>query len=391
MKLQIDEEKFALKYAVIYTSLILLILLFPFFIYVKHMYTLEESKTNIELKKKSIQIINEMENYSKGENNTFVFPRYKQYQAGLYDKDSNKIFTTIDKDLGILKSGYKNVKDDYRYVVQFHSQRYFKAKYLVVTTKFDSSSIFQNIFIILSLILLITLLMSIFILKNFAKPFKYVHNTLDQFIKDSMHEINTPLSIISISVDMFSAKFGNNKYLDRIKSASKILSSIYNDMNYLIKEQVINNAPKEYVDLSLLVQNSVDYFKDIGNLKDITIHTDIVKNIYLEFVPTKLQKIVDNNISNAIKYSNEGQNVYISLKQINNEIVLEFKDEGIGIEDTSKIFSRYYREDHTKGGFGIGLNIVDKIIKDENIKVDLDSTLGKGSCFTYIFKTKKLL
>ncbi|MEA3352381.1 MAG: HAMP domain-containing sensor histidine kinase [Campylobacterota bacterium] len=388
MKLQIDEEKFALKYALIYTSLVFLILLFPFFIYTKHIFTLEESKTNIDLKKKSIQIINQMENFAQTSNKIFVFPRYKQYQAGLYDANSNKIFTTIDKDIGIINKGYKKIQEKRLFVVRFNSSRYFDAKYLVVVTTFDNTSILQNIFIIFTLIIMVTLLLSLFILKHFAKPFKQVHNTLDQFIKDSMHEINTPLSIINISIDMFSREFGKNKYLNRVKSASKILSSIYNDMNYLIKEQTINKTPKEYVDLSGFLKKSVDYFQDIANIKDITIHSDIEKNVYIEFVPTKIQKIVDNNLSNAIKYSNEGKNVYISLKQSDDEIVLQFKDEGIGIENTSKIFSRYYREDHTKGGFGIGLNIVGQIVRDENIIVKLDSIPGEGSCFSYSFKLK---
>jgi signal transduction histidine kinase len=106
----------------------------------------------------------------------------------------------------------------------------------------------------------------------------------------------------------------------------------------------------------------------------------------LEFIPTKLQKIVDNNLSNAIKYSYENSKVIVTLKKDGDTAILGFRDFGIGIRDPDMIFSRYYREDNAKGGFGIGLNIVGKIINEENIKVKIESELTKGAYFEYIFK-----
>jgi signal transduction histidine kinase len=156
-------------------------------------------------------------------------------------------------------------------------------------------------------------------------------------------------------------------------------------MNYLIKEKSINNAQKQFINFSSTLQNSIDYFSEIAKLKAINLKYDVQEDIYINFVPTKLQKLIDNNLSNAIKYSYENQDVVISLKQKDDEIILSFKDQGIGISDTTKIFSRYYREDHTKGGFGIGLNIVSQILKDENIKVELTSELKKGTTFKYVF------
>jgi signal transduction histidine kinase len=64
------------------------------------------------------------------------------------------------------------------------------------------------------------------------------------------------------------------------------------------------------------------------------------------------------------------------------------EDHGVGIESIEKIFSRYYRENEAKGGFGIGLNIVKQITEEENITIDVSSTLGKGTTFTYLFPNK---
>ncbi len=390
MKLDINEYKFSLKYSIIYTLIVMVILLVPFAIYDNYTYNLEEVKTEMALKKKSIQIINEMEKFDGRYQSTFTFPRFKTYQAGLYDKNGNPIFTLIKEPTSTLqlKQGYHKLGSYRFYVTEFPDENYFGARYLAVGTEFNIYTILFNILIIFLSILAVTFLFSFLILKNFYKPFKEINKALDDFIKDSMHEINTPLSIININIDMFTEKFGKNRHLSRIKSAAKILSSLYDDMNYLIKEQTINKTEKKRINFSKFLKKSADYFKDIAELKDIKLHLDIEDDIYIDFVPTKLQKIVDNNLSNAIKYSYEGKDVILSLKREGDKVVLGIKDFGIGIKDTQKIFSRYYREDSTKGGFGIGLNIVGKIVNEENIEVKIVSEPEKGSYFEYTFSCK---
>jgi signal transduction histidine kinase len=160
-------------------------------------------------------------------------------------------------------------------------------------------------------------------------------------------------------------------------------------MNYLIKENTINKAPKSRIDFSAFVKKSIDYFQDIAQLKEIQLVQHIQNGIYIEFVPTKLQKIIDNTLSNAIKYGKEEGEVIIVLEQIEEKIILSIEDFGMGIKEPQKIFSRYYREDETKGGFGIGLNIVNKIVNDEHIAVNVYSKLGVGTKFEYIFSLDK--
>jgi two-component system, OmpR family, sensor kinase len=351
------------------------------------MYSLEEAKTEIALKKTGIQIINEMEKYDSTTNAYFDFPRFKKFTSGLYDANYNPVFTLINSEengITYMSEGYHTLQNERVYVFEFKNSRYFGAKYLVVLTQFDNFSLFKNMIIVLLCIVAITFFLSLLILKNFAKPFREMNNSLDGFIKDSMHEINTPLSIININIDMYHEKFGTNKYFSRIKSASKILSTIYNDMNYLIKENTINSAKKKSIDFSAFLKKSVDYFQDIAELKGIKIEQHIQEDIFIEFVPAKLQKIIDNTLSNAIKYGKE-ENVIVLLQKKEGNIILSIEDFGMGIKEPKKIFSRYYREDETKGGFGIGLNIVNKIIHDENIKVNVTSKLHVGTKFEYIF------
>jgi signal transduction histidine kinase len=386
LSLKINEKRFSLKYAIFYTAIVFTILFFPFFIYANYMYSLQEAKTEIALKKTGIEIINAMEKFDNKKQDYFEFPRLKQFQSGLYDENFNPIFTLIGiNNITHLSRGYHKIKHHRVYVFEFKNRRYFGSKYLVVTTKFDQFSILKNMFIVMVCIVAITFILSLIILKNFAKPFRQINESLDNFIKDSMHEINTPLSIININVDMYQEKFGINRYFSRIKSASKILSSIYNDMNYLIKEQTINKSKKQPIDFSKFVKKSIDYFKDIAELKGIEMMQYVQEDITIEFVPEKLQKIVDNTLSNAIKYGKEEKEVIVILEKVGNKTILSIEDFGIGIKEPQKIFSRYYREDDTKGGFGIGLSIVNKIVHDENVKVNVTSKVNKGTKFEYIF------
>ena len=199
-----------------------------------------------------------------------------------------------------------------------------------------------------------------------------------------MHEINTPLSIINVNIDLYKRKFAPNKYLDRIKAAAKTLATIYDDMDYLIKKNKLEYK-NESIGLSSFLHERVDYFREVGLLKNIQIDMQSEQEYLLNFNKTKLQRIIDNNLSNAIKYSHENSRVIVALEETENGLAMIFKDEGVGIEDPEKIFDRYYRENQEKGGFGIGLNIVKNIIDEAGITLEITSQLKKGSTFTYTF------
>lgn len=205
-----------------------------------------------------------------------------------------------------------------------------------------------------------------------------------------MHEINTPLSIMNVNIDLYNRNFEKNKYFQRIKAAAKSLSTIYNDMDYLIKDKNIK-FEKYKINLSEFLNERIEYFHEVALMKKIEIESSIEEGIVINFHEVKLQRIIDNNISNALKYSTENSKIFIALYKENDICKLAFKDNGIGIKEPERIFDRYYRENLEKGGFGIGLNIVKRIIDKEGITLDIESTYGKGSIFTYTFPPSMLL
>ena len=378
-----DSKKFALKYASIYTSILAIILITPLVIYINLLLQIDEAKVKLALNQQAQKVIASMQRYNN-DDKIYHFPRYKEYETALYNQQYEEIFSTLNFEPDSFNEGSYKKKNYYYLIYPLPNNYYFGAKYLLIATLHTANEIYFFALLTILGILILLFVFSLLLLKNFSAPFEKMNNQLDNFIKDSMHEINTPLSIINLNSDLFANKFGENKYLTRIKSASKTLATIYDDMDYLIKQGRVQHK-RQNINISEFIQNRVDYFKEISNLKNIEIITKIDADICYPFSKTKLQRIVDNTLSNAIKYSHDNDTVEINFYQKDAQYIFEVQDYGMGIEKIDKIFSRYYRENESKGGFGIGLNIVKDIIDEEKILLEIHSEVDKGALFKYTF------
>ncbi len=207
----------------------------------------------------------------------------------------------------------------------------------------------------------------------------------DKFIKNAIHEINTPLSIIIANVDLFKLKFQNNKYLSKIEAGSKIIHNIYNDLSYLVKKDRIE-YPATKINLSEFLEFRIDFFDEIASGNHLKINSMIEKDIYIEFNDTQLQRICDNSLSNAIKYSYDDTTIQVMVYKEENNICMEFHNSGDTIHEPCKLFERYYRENEARGGFGIGLNIIQEICEKTDVEVKVTSQ-DHQTMFKYIFHT----
>ncbi|MDX9814054.1 MAG: HAMP domain-containing sensor histidine kinase [Sulfurimonas sp.] len=378
------DSEYAIKYAYLYTVLIAIILLAPLFIYISFMKKIYDVKNEMELKDRAVSIVRVFDDYNSDEE-YFEYPRFKTFTSGIYDIRQKSIFTLIKTSIKDFAYGYHTQDGIAYYVMPLPDGRYFDARYLVVQNSISYYEVYEKALLILISIFVLIFMLSLFFLNRFARPFKEVNKKLDNFIKDSIHEINTPLTTININVDLFLRNHEDNKYLKRIKASAKILSNIYQDMEYLIKYDKLKQE-KIKIELKRFLEDRVEYFSQIALLKNIEIVSSLEDGIFIEIDQTQLQRLVDNNISNAIKYSHEQSSIEIKLElNQDQEVLLSFRDFGVGIEDTKKIFDRYYRENKQTGGFGIGLNIVGQIAQSQNIKVTIDSKPKKGTTFTYKF------
>jgi len=346
---------------------------------------MQEVRTEVELKSIQSHIINAMDAFGNNPDSTFEFPKFNTYQSGLYSNTFSAIYTQIKEPLPSFMPGYHSEGLSRFLITALPPQKYFFADYLISETTISYTDIFLEASVIAFGILALILLLSFYFLNSFSVPFKRVNEKLDEFIKESMHEMNTPLSIINVNVDLYNSMYESNKYLSRIKSATKSLATIYNDMDYLIKQNRIDYKD-EMIDFEAFIKERVEYFELICQLNNITLSLHAATRTHIRFNPTKLQRIVDNTLSNAIKFSHKNGKIDVYIrKNENGGITLAVQDYGQGIKHPEKITSPYYREHEHKTGFGIGMNIVKSIIDKSDITLDIQSTFQKGSLFTYTF------
>jgi signal transduction histidine kinase len=207
-----------------------------------------------------------------------------------------------------------------------------------------------------------------------TKKLKELLQVQDRFVKNAIHEINTPITIMLTNIDLMTLTGEKNRYLSKIEAASKIIHNIYNDLSYAVKKD-FHHYEKTKINFSEFLNSRVTFFEEVALANSINFKTNIEDNVFIEFNEIELQRICDNNLSNAIKYSYEESEVEVILR--NNELI--FENSGNKIENIDKIFNRYYREDSARGGFGIGLNLVKEICDKNEIYIEINSENGINS------------
>jgi two-component system OmpR family sensor kinase len=202
---------------------------------------------------------------------------------------------------------------------------------------------------------------------------------LDRFIKDTTHELNTPISAILTNIEMIDEENlepNLRKKIRRIDIASRTISNLYKDLTFAALGNRVTSKD-EKVNMYTLIKERIEFFKVISSAKNINCITDLQKDVYLVIDRTKITRIIDNLLSNAIKYNKRSSFIKVKLR----DDYFEIEDGGIGIrsEAIENIFDRYTRFNTSEGGFGLGLNIVKAIADEYGLKVKFTSEVGKGT------------
>ena len=282
------------------------------------------------------------------------------------------------------KNIYEN--SSYKYFITTLNEENIPIKYIVI----ESCQVVNDKNSIRILILIKLIVSSIFIAcvgyllsKILLNPARKRVDSMDKFIKDSAHELNTPISVLMTSVSMLKNGKNPEKMMKYILSSSKQISQIYNDIHFSAFNEINEDVFEEF-DLKDLVSESVDYFNDISITKNIQINSNLF-GCCIKMDRTKTQKLVNNLISNAIKYSYKDSIIEVTLK----DNILSVKDFGRGIseEEQKEIFKRYKRGNNNEGGFGIGLDIVKRICNEYNLILNLKSQINKETIFSIDFSS----
>ena len=376
-------NKYEIKYILIQVILTLLIAFIPIYFYLDASFENQSIKDKMDLKNYANSIVSKIENFEKENSEVFYYPRSNIFSSAIFDKNNKEIFSLLKNKNFYFDEEFKKSQNEICYK-EYLLENILKARTLIVCKDIDNSQVIYNAIILLLTISFFIFLSSFFVIKQSIEPYKKLNQYLDEFLKDAMHELKTPIGVARINVDMLQLRLKNDKNILRIKSALKNMTVIYEDLEYYMQQNAVKDEKRD-IDFSSFLEKRVEFFNDLAISKNITFHKFIEQNIIINFNEIELYRIIDNNLSNAIKYSKDSSNITISLQKEQNSIKLGFKDEGVGIKDSSKIFERYFRGDKITGGFGIGLSIVKNICEKNGIKIEVKSQINKGSSFMYIF------
>jgi len=264
-----------------------------------------------------------------------TYPRDTRFKSAIYDIDLRKIFSILENE-NVRFDEEIYISKNHIHFVKSLDEYFLGAKYLILEIENDGAwreDIWESIIGYGLFAFFLFMIFGLYLAKLFLKPMRDSIILLDRFIKDTTHELNTPLSAILANIEMMDTDVmveKNRKKLTRINIAAKTVSTLY-------------------------------------KLGHATIFMD----------RRKFSRVIDNIISNAIKYNKRGGKIEITLKDHS----LKIKDSGIGISEDKIpfMFDRYMRFNQSEGGFGVGLSIVKKIIDEYGMIIEVDSKEGEGT------------
>jgi len=221
------------------------------------------------------------------------------------------------------------------------------------------------------------------------KKYKENDQLLNQnksFLISIKEQIKVPLSVIMNNFAFIEKHVStyNTTFTTHIHAAINMLNTSFEDLTYITENEKISYQ-KNTINLSKFVFNRINFFNTIAISKNKIIKHTIKDEIFVTMNEVELERLIDNNISNAIKYGKESNKINIILSMSKNTPTLAFYSSSEKIKDTNKIFIRNFREqfDSTKS-LGLGLSMVKSICLKNNIRYDVKYDKNKN-IFIYYF------
>lgn len=269
---------------------------------------------------------------------------------------------TLYKEDGL--SAYFPIPGANEFVMQIHLEQ---EDYIKNIENLKSEALFEFLGT-LFIVFILSIIFSLYALY----PLRNALILTQEFIKDILHDFNTPLGALRLNSAMLKKEIGENKKVDRIEqSVQNVLDLQENLRAYLHNHK----QQKENFSLNTLLQERVT-LQEKG-YPDLTFSVEAV-NTQLSTNKAAFQRILDNLISNAAKYNTPQGSVTLKFDPLTSS--LKIIDTGKGISSPKRIFDRFYKEQER--GIGIGLHIVKKLCDELKIKITVESKVSRGSTFT---------
>lgn len=213
-----------------------------------------------------------------------------------------------------------------------------------------------------------------------------------EFTADASHELRTPLSIIQTHQELALSKPRTaDEYRETIETCSRAterIATLINKLLSLARLDADSSSPLRIsTDISGLVVKCRGLSESLANAKRLSIVSEL-REAWAMVDPSQIEQVITNLLSNAIHYTEPGGSITLAVESISHGIQLSISDSGVGISesDLPRIFDRFYRVDHARsrdsGGSGLGLAISRSIVEAHGGRIEVESTLGRGSRFT---------
>ena len=333
------------------------------------------------LKNEGERMQHELMLLQKNFNRRLPYPAKDPYESAIFDIDQKLIFSTFPVNCSIDFSREYSIDQGRIIHIKPVDPYYLGAAYLLVWLPIDREGLHhlqRTIILFMLLAGLVFLIMGYFLGRLFVAPMRDSIEKMNSFIQDTTHELNTPISTILANLELMDTlhKCEAKEEMDRIEIASKTLSRIYNDLTYL---KLNNNYHRDIkpLNLSELLYERIRYFSTAINSKGIVLSEQIEEAFTLPIDRDDAMRLIDNLISNAIKYNKRGGSMELVLDSEGFSV----KDSGIGIakKDLDTLFERFVRANESEGGFGIGLHIVHRIAQTYHFEITIESQPEVGT------------
>lgn len=304
------------------------------------------------------------------------FPKDPAYNTAFYI-DDKQIAGRVDIPVTDLSPGM-HMFERYIYLVIPMGSYGLKGARTVMMTADDRlwiKTFWQNSVIFGTLLFAILLLTGIALSHLFLKPMKAAVALLDSFIKDTTHELNTPVTAILTNVEQLeSVSFDEKtrKKIMRIETAAQTIGAIYDDLTLLLLRGETAGSDETF-DLLHLMHERLNYFQTRFAMKQLQVQADCQGRFFVKMNRDQAARLIDNLLSNAAKYSDRNTEVHVVFDQNERKLMIENSGPPIAQEKLEKIFERYMRADTSQGGFGIGLHLVARIAARYGIRIEVYS------------------
>jgi len=260
-----SEKKTLYRFLFLYIFFTVVILGLTVSLYYSMQKELAERQRIIELNQYANDFKLALKDLHNDKTDTLLYPRDEKFKTSLYGDDYKLIYSTLSNPKNLLTEvSYTNNKI-IKYVTN-PQEYYLNTQYIIVEMVDDKewlNETIKTIIIYSSLFFIIMIIIGYFLLNLFLKPMRDAMHLLDMFIKDTTHELNTPVSTIMTNIELIDRDNLKDNYLlkiiNRIDIGAKTISNIYDDLTYLILNNKIISDNKD-INLKQFIEQRVEYF-----------------------------------------------------------------------------------------------------------------------------------